>query len=134
MRWILIGPYQVSVALIALLGVALVAAALTYMWATKTIPVSVEEPLSITDSPGSIRVHPGENVTIPITIVNAAYVNYSVFLTFTLNDTTFEQQYVIFSNLTYNIVPNTNQIEAWMTVGKGAPPSWVDLVIAFYRE
>lgn len=134
MRWILIGSYQVSVALLAILGVTVVAAALTYMWATKTIPVSVEEPLSITDSPGSIRAHPGENVTIPITIVNAAYVNYSVFLTFTLNDTAFEQQYVTFSNLTYNIVPNTNQIEAWMTVEKGAPPTWVDLVISFYRE
>lgn len=134
MRWILIGPYQVSVVLLVILGVAVVAAALTYMWATKTIPVSVEEPLSITDSLGSIHVHPGENLTLPITIVNAAYVNYSVFLTFTLNDTVYEQQYVTYSNLTYDIVPNTNQIEAWMAVEKGAPPTWVELVIEFYRE
>lgn len=134
MRWILIGPYQVSVALLLILGVAAIAAALTYMWATKTIPVSVEEPLSITDSPGSIRVHPGENITLPISIVNSAYINYSVFLTFTLNDTAFEGQYVTFSNLTYNIVPNTNQIEAWMAIEKGAPPTWLELVIEFYRE
>lgn len=111
-----------------------IAIAATYLWASRTMSLSVGEPLSITDCPTAIHVHPGENRTLSITIVNSATVNYSVALFFALNDTAYDESYVTFSNYTYNISPSTNNIEAWIFVDKKAPLAWLELQIDFHRE
>jgi hypothetical protein len=131
-----IGRYQVSIILIVLVLVVspIVIAASYYVWTSRTIPFSVDEPLSITDYPASIHFHPGENKTLDITIVNIATINYSVSLTFTLNDTAYQESYVTFSNSTYNISPGTNQIMAWIAVDKNAHPIFLELIVDFYRE
>jgi hypothetical protein len=131
-----IGRYQVSIILIVLVLVVspIVIAASYYVWTSRTIPFSVDEPLSITDYPASIHFHPGENKTLDITIVNIATINYSVSLTLTLNDTAYQESYVTFSNSTYNITPGTNQIMAWIAVDKNAHPIFLELIVDFYRE
>ncbi|MGD8565657.1 MAG: hypothetical protein PVF96_04835 [Candidatus Bathyarchaeota archaeon] len=136
MRYMNIGRYQVSIILIVLVLVVspIVIAASYYVWTSRTIPFSVDEPLSITDYPASIHFHPGENKTLDITIVNIATINYSVSLTFTLNDTAYQESYVTFSNSTYNISPGTNQIMAWIAVDKNAHPIFLELIVDFYRE
>ncbi len=136
MRYVTIGSYQVSFLLLtAVLVVSpVVLAASYYLWASRTIHFSVDEPLSITDYPSSIHLHPGENETLNLTIMNAATVNYSVTLTFALNDTAFQESYVTFSNNTYHITPSTNHIMAWMLVDKKAHPALLDLTVDFYRE
>ena len=135
MRSVTIGRYQVSVILLLIVVVASpIVFAATYLYAIRTIPFSVDEPLSITDCPTTIHLHPGENKTLDITILNSATVNYSMTLSLALNDTTYQESYVTFSNYTYNITPSTNNIKAWIFVDKNAPPAWLELTIEFYRE
>jgi hypothetical protein len=133
--YIRLGAYDISVIVIITLGVLLgTVAAATYMWATKTVDVSVEEPLNITNFPSAIRTHPGQNQTLDITIENVASVSYTVTLIFTLNDTAYQTQYVTFSNNVYAISPGTNQIIAWMATDKQGSPTNLQLTIQFYRE
>jgi len=129
------GGYDVSIILIVALGTLLgTVAAATYMWTTKTINITIEEPLTITNFPTAIQTRPGQNQTLDITIENTATVSYTVTLTFTLNDTAYQTQYVTFSNNPYTINPGTNQITAWMTTAKKAPPANLQLTTQFYRE
>jgi len=120
--------------LVAVVASPIVFAATYYLWSTKTITLSVDEPLSITDYASLIHVHPGENKTLDVTILNSASVNYSVILVFALNDTAYQESYVAFSNCTYNITPSTNNIKGWIVVDSKAPPAWLTLQIDFYRE
>lgn len=112
----------------------IISAATYYLWTTRTMFISVDEPLSITDHPASFHVHPGQNKTLDITVMNSANINYSVTLTFALNDTAFQESYVTFSDRTYNVVHDVNQITAWLFVDKGAPPASIELTVNFYRE
>lgn len=105
-----------------------------FLWTSKTITISVDEPLSITGFPSSLHFHPGENDTLAITIQNSANANYSVSLTFALNDTDYQQSYVQFSNYTYVIKPGTNEIDAWIFVASDAPGGWHELTVDFYRQ
>lgn len=135
MKYITIGRYQFSVVLLLIAAVAspLVFAATYYIWSTKTIPFSVEEPLSVVDFPSSVHFHPGENATIDITIANSATTNYAVILVITLSDADYQQSYVQASNYTYTIIPGNNTISAWIAVSKGAPQSQQQLTIDFLR-
>jgi len=133
--YIRLGIYDLSVIVIVTLGVLLgTVAAATYMWATKTVNVSVEEPLTITNFPSTIHTHPGQNQTLDITIENVESISYTVTLIFTLNDTAYQTQYVTFSSNTYAINPGTNQITAWMVMDKQASPANLQLTTQFYRE
>jgi len=136
LHYVTVGRYQVSVALLAVLALAVpvVLAAATYLWAIRTLPFSVEEPLSITNFPASFNTHPGQNETLNITIMNSANVVYVVTLAFRLNDTTYQQSYVMFSNYTYTIVSGTNQIQGWVKVERKAPPASLQLTIEFNRQ
>jgi len=129
--------YQVSLIFLLLLAAGIlvpITIALTYMWATRTTSFVVEEPLSITGFPNMLSTHPGENITLDITIENAASINYSVMLNFILNDTGYQQTYMTFSNTTYTISPGSNNIAAWCEVAKKAPPTQLSLTIEFQRE
>ncbi len=135
LRNVTIGRYQVSVLLLLIVVVASpIVLAATYLWTVRTMSFSVDEPLSITDCPATFHIHPGENKTLDITILNSATVNYSVTFLFTLNDTVYQESYVTFSNYTYKITSSTNNIRAWIFVDKKAPPAWLELQIGFYRE
>jgi hypothetical protein len=120
--------------MIALIVVPIVSGATYYLWTTRKVNISVDEPLTITHYPTSFHVHPGENVTLNTEIENSAPVNYSVTLIFTLNDTTYQALHVTFSNTTNLITQGTNLIEAWMTIDQSAHPAVLELTIDFYRE
>jgi hypothetical protein len=105
-----------------------------YLWSSKHVSFSVDEPLAVSNFPSSFQVHPGENKTLDITITNSATVNYSVVLIFSLNDTMYQESYVTFSNHTYTVIPNTNSLQAWMVVAKKAPQAALELTVNFYRE
>ena len=133
--YIRIGAYDISVIVIVTLGILLgTVAAATYMWATKTVNVVVEEPLIITSFPSAIHTHPGQNQTLDITIENKASVSYMVILILTLNDTSYQTQYVIFSDNAYAINPGTNQVTAWMATSRQAQPANLQLTTQFWRE
>jgi hypothetical protein len=88
MRYVTIGRYQLSAALllIAIIASPLAFAATYYLWNRKTVPFSVDEPLSVLDFPHSIDLYPGENVTLDITIVNSARASYTVLLVVKLSN------------------------------------------------
>ncbi len=136
MRYVTIGKYQVSIVLLItiLIATSITLGSSYHLWASRTLTISVEEPLSITDSPTSLNIHPGENRTLNITILNSATTNYSVTLIIALNDTLFQESYVTFSNYTYNITPGTNQIEAWIAISKKAHATTLSLTIDFFRN
>ena len=135
MRYITIGRYQFSVILLLIAVVAspVAFAASYYIWSTKTVPFSVEEPLSVTSFPESIHFNPGENATLDITISNTANVNYNVELVITLSDPNYQEAYVQTSNQTYTIVPGENTISAWVAVNRTAPQSQQQLTVDFLR-
>jgi hypothetical protein len=131
-----VGVYQISVLLILLIIIAAgtVATAAWYLFATNSVPLVVEEPLTITNYPNSIHVHPGENETLDVTILNSASVDYSVTLAFALNDSVYQETYVTFSNSSYTILPGENAISAWLFVNRSAHPALLNVSIGFYRE
>ena len=136
LRYVTIGNYQVSTLLLiaALIAVPMVSAATYYLWTSRKVDFSVDEPLTITHHPTSFHVHPGENVTLNAEIENSAPISYSVILVFTLNDTAYQESHVTFSNITYSIAPGTNLIEAWMIIDMSAHPAVLQLTIDFYRD
>ena len=73
MRYISIGSYEVSVLLLLaiLVIVPIACAASYYFFSSITISFTIEEPLSITSYSSSIHVHPGENKTLDIEILNS---------------------------------------------------------------
>lgn len=131
-----VGVYQVSVLLILIIIITAgsVATAAWYLFATSNVPLIVEEPLSISDYSDTIHVHPGENKTLDIVILNSANIDYSVTLVFALNDSVYQESYVTFSNSSYNIAPGSNNIVAWLFTQRGAHPVALGLSIGFYRE
>ena len=83
-----VGAYEASIMLIIIM--ILVASGVTvtigwFLFATRSKPLVVEEPLSITEYPSTIHIHPGENKTLDIAILNSAYIDYVVTL-FTFNE------------------------------------------------
>ena len=135
MRYVTIGRYQFSVVLLLIVVVAspIAFAASYFVWSTKTVPFSVDEPLSVTAFPTEIHFHPGQNATLDITISNSANVNYNVELVITLSDPEYQQAYVEVSNQTYTIVPGENAISAWVAVNRTAPQSQQQLTVDFLR-
>jgi hypothetical protein len=135
MRYVTIGRYQFSIVLIVIAVIAspLVFAASYYIWNTKTVPFTVDEPLSVIEFPSSLHFHPGQNATLDITISNSADINYLVELVITLSDTSYQQSYVQVSNQTYTIVPGNNTISAWIAVSGDAPNSQQQLTVDFLR-
>ena len=129
------GPYQISaVVLLILLATPFTLGATYYLWSSNTVSFSVDEPLTVSEFPSAFQVHPGENKTLDVTIINSATVNYSVVLMFSLNDTTYQQLYVTFSNYTYTVTSNTNYVQAWMAIDQKAHAARLDLTVNFYRE
>jgi hypothetical protein len=135
MRYVTIGRYQFSALLLVTAAVAspLVFAATYYIWNSKTVPFTVDEPLSVIEFPASVHFHPGQNATLDITISNSANINYFVKLVITLSDTSYQQSYVQVSNQTYTIVPGNNTISAWIAVSQDAPNSQQQLTVDFLR-
>jgi hypothetical protein len=135
MRYVTIGRYQISVALLLAAAIAcpLAFAATYYIWNTKTIPFTIDEPLSVTDFPTEIHFHPGQNSTLDITISNSADIDYFVTLDIKLSDTNYQQSYVQASNQTYTIIPGDNTISAWIAVSQDAPNSQQQLTVDFLR-
>jgi uncharacterized membrane protein len=135
MRYVTIGRYQFSAILLLIAAIAspLAFAATYYVWSSKTVPFSVDEPLSVTDFPASTHFHPGENVTIDVTIANSANIDYTVRLIITLSDPDYQQAYVQASNYLYTITPGNNTISAWIAVNSTAPQSQQQLTVDFIR-
>jgi len=118
------------VVLIASLGVAGCYAALQ----PQTIPLEVKEPLEIVGDTKSLSLYPGETVNFTVTVENHASVSYSASLSFTLNDTQYQQQFAIFSNTVYTVEPGANSLDASLFISSTAPAAELELTISITRD
>jgi hypothetical protein len=130
-----IGRYMVpvwivSVVLISVIGVGVI---FGYVWQTVTIPVQVNEPLKILSYPSGFSMYPGDTEVFNVSIEDDASNNYSVILDFSFGNSTYQANYVTFSDTVYTIVPGQQNITAWFSVNSDAPPTSDTLSISFER-
>jgi hypothetical protein len=117
----------------ALLVCLVLGSAAAYIFATVKFSVNVEEPLSVVDSPSLPSLYPNMTEGFNVTVSNAAAVNYLVSMAFSLNDTSYQQSYVTFSNETYTVLPGLNNLTAQISVAPDAPPAQLELTVALSR-
>jgi len=122
--WLIIVP------LISVIGAGVLA---YHVWNTLIIPLTVKEPIEILNYPSELSFFPDETEEFNITVQNHASVNYSVILDFSLDNTTYQDNYVTFSNEIYTVISGQQNLTAWVRVKANAPPVNVSLTIDFMR-
>jgi len=134
MRKLKIGRYAVPLWLLAVILISLFGSVVGYyVWKTLNIPLEVKEPIEILTYPSPLSLYPGENLPFDITVNNHASVNYSVILDFRLNNVTYQNSYVDFSDEVYTVIPGQQNLAAWLSVDSGAPSIDESLTIDFLR-
>jgi hypothetical protein len=104
------------------------------VWKTLNIPLEVKEPIDILNYPSQFSLYPGESLVFNITVENHASVNYTVTLDFSLNNVTYQNNFVNFSNEVYTVIPGQQNLAAWLSVVSDAPPINESLTIGFSRN
>ena len=104
-----------------------------HIWQTLIIPLEVKEPLEIVSYPTQLSLYPGETIEFNVTVRNHASINYSVVLDFSLDNATYQDNYVRFSNKIYIVVPGQQNLTAWLQVETYAPPVNALLIVDFKR-
>jgi hypothetical protein len=116
-----------------LISVICVGVLADYIWKNIIIPVEVKEPLEIVSYPSKLTLFPGERKEFNVTIMNCASRNYAVILDFALDNVTYQDSYVTFSNESYTVIPGQQNLTAWLKVQPNAPPTNASLTIDFWR-
>lgn len=135
MRKIRIGRHFVPLWLAASLlvsGIGLGALAY-HVWNILTIPLEVMEPLEALSYPPKLSLFPGETRVFNVTVQNHASVNYSVVLSFALDNTTYQNNYVAFDEETHVVFPGVQNVTTWLSVESYAPAFNVSLTIQLKR-
>jgi hypothetical protein len=104
-----------------------------YIWTRLTIPLEIKEPIEILDYPSKLSLYPGENESFQVSLVNHASVNYSVVLVFSLDNITYQENYVTFTDEIYRVILGQQNLTAWLMVESDAPPINTSLNIDFKR-
>ena len=135
LKRIKIGQHVVPLWLIItlLLSGVFIAALADYLWTSVIVDLEVEEPLEILHYPDELSLYPGETKEFNVTVMNYASVNYAVVLGFSLGNLTYQENYVTFSDETYLVVPDEQNLTAWLHVEAVAPPIETSLTIDFHR-
>jgi len=94
-----------------------------------SIPIEVKDPIEITDYPSGFSLFPGETQEFNVTLQNIGPMNYSCNLEFSLNDTSYQNRYIEFSNEIYTVAPGKQKLSAWLTVSPNAAPASLLLTI-----
>jgi len=135
-RGISVGHHVIPLWLVAtlLLSGVLGTAIASYIWTSIVIDLEVEEPLKILHYPKKLRLYPGETEEFNVTVKNSASRNYTVVLDFSLENQTYQDDYVRFSDETYTIKSGEQNVTAWLRVEEHAPPIETSLTVSFTRE
>jgi len=105
-----------------------------YVWETLHVPLEVKEPLEILSYPSKLSVYVSDRLMFNVTVMNHSSKNYSVTLDFSLNNATYQSNYVSFSNEIYVVKPGQQNLVAWLEVAPGAPSIDETLTIRFSRD
>jgi hypothetical protein len=101
---------------------------------SEIVPLDVKEPLEILAYDSNPSLYPGETLQFNVSVENHASVNYNVSLTFSLNDSRYQEKYTTFSNNIYTIEPSKNILDAWIFVLNTAPAAKLELTIGITRD
>lgn len=131
MKVIKIGEHIIPLWLLAALLISVIGAAVfaNYFGNRLVIPFEVREPIEILYYPSKLSFFSGETEEFNITVQNHASVNYSVVLDFHLSNTTYQDNYVTFSNEVYTVIPAQQNLTARLVVEPNAPPVNASLTI-----
>ncbi len=136
LKGIALGKHVISVSLIVVVlvsGITGGALGLYMLYKIFTISVEVKEPIEVLHYPSSLSLYPGETEEFNITVQNHASVNYSALLVFQLDNITYQDEYVAFSNETYLVTPGQQNLNASFTTSLDAPPTNASLYVNLYR-
>jgi hypothetical protein len=125
------GRFLVPLWLVAILTGLGVAAA--YYIYTLTIPLEVKEPLELVSYPNKLSLYPGQTINFDVVIRNHASINYTVYLDFSLDNATYQNNYVEFSQEMYIVSPGENILKAWVRVEPFASPTNATLYVKILR-
>ncbi|MEM4733091.1 MAG: DUF1349 domain-containing protein, partial [Candidatus Bathyarchaeia archaeon] len=104
-----------------------------YYWQQITIPLEVKEPLELLSYPTKLSLYPGQRGEFDIILRNYASAAYSIVLDFSLDNKTYQDNYVTFSNEIYTVKPGEQKLTAWLKVESIAPPLNATLKINLQR-
>lgn len=135
MKYVSIGKYVISswVLGVVLACICLSAFAL-YMALTFTIPFEVKEPIEVLYYPSKLSLYPGDIFRFNVTLRNYASTTYMVFLNFSLDNATYQSNYVTFSNATYSVPNGISNLTAWLMISNEAPSISSSLTVSVFRE
>jgi hypothetical protein len=125
------GRFLVPLWLVAIL-IGLGVAAAYYIY-TLTIPLEVKEPLEVVSYPNKLSLYPGQTINFNVVIRNHASINYTVYLDFSLDNATYQNNYVEFSQEMYIVSPGENILKAWVRVEPFASPTNATLYVKILR-
>jgi hypothetical protein len=109
-----------------LIGLGVAAAYYIY---TLTIPLEVKEPLELVSYPNKLSLYRGQTINFDVVIRNHASINYTVYLDFSLDNATYQNNYVEFSQEIYIVSPGENILKAWVRVEPFASPTNATLYV-----
>ena len=134
MRSVKIGKYVIPMwFVITLLISGIGGISAYYVWETVIVNFEVKEPLEILYYPSELSLFPGETEKFNVAITNKASINYSVILEFLLGNSTYQDDYVTFSDEIYTVILGQQNLTAWVMVESDAPPVNASLTAYFRR-
>jgi hypothetical protein len=98
------------------------------------IDLEVKEPLEIVGHDAGLSLFPGETVRFQVAVMNHAPVSYNACLSFRLNDTDYQEEFVSFSTYVYTIEPGTQNLDAWLSISATAPATALELTVNITRN
>lgn len=130
-----LGKYSVPLWTVAVLMIAIVSSGVLgyYIYPSFTVPLVVNEPIQIVGYPSQWSLYPGQTTEFNVTIRNIASLNYTVVLGFTSNDTSYQSNYIIFSDEKYTVVPGQQDLESWLKVSADAPAASLNVTVTVVR-
>ncbi|MGB9693927.1 MAG: hypothetical protein ACPLYF_03700 [Fervidobacterium sp.] len=135
MKHVSVGKFAIpSWVLGVILACICIGAFALYMTLTFIIPFEVKEPIEVMYHPSQLSLYPGETIYFNVTVRNNASQNYTVSLDFSLDNATYENSYVSFSNATYFVRSGVQNLTAWVIVSAEAPPTNAVLTVNLFRE
>ncbi len=126
---IIIPYWLVAAILAATIGLAVFGQYLT----TVNVPLQVKAPVEILSYPTEWTLYPGQMAKFNITVMNHAPVNYSAVFEFQTSNSSYQSNYLTFSNETYTVVPGQQNLAAWLQVSTNAPAANLTVTITFAR-
>jgi hypothetical protein len=83
--------------------------------------------------PAQLSLYPGETEKFNVTLQNHASIDYSITLDFHLDNVTYQDSYISFSNAIYTIFFGTQNITAELSAKSTAPPTNASLTVGIER-